>query len=145
MVEGGSRLVAVSANHFTSVNGRMHLMFAPGERGSRGVIQRWTTGGDTTQLIPVEAPLPDTSIGDYVGRFYSEEADATVQMLKDEKGFVMFTKPNTRFAMTPIYRDGFSGPGAYVKFTRGRDGKVDGFLVTSGRARNIRFDKVTAQ
>lgn len=145
MVEGGSRLVAVSANHFTSVNGRTHVMFAPGERGSRGVIQRWTTGGDTTQLIPVEAPLPDTSIGDYVGRFYSEEADATVQMLKDEKGFVMFTKPNTRFAMTPIYRDGFSGPGAYVKFTRGRDGKVDGFLVTSGRARNIRFDKVTAQ
>ena len=50
-------------------------------------------------------------------------------------------RPSTRSILRPIYADGFTALGTFFKFTR-RNGKVDGFLVTSGRVRNLRFDRV---
>ena len=133
------RLVAVSQNHFVTVSGRSHVMFLPA--ASRIAARSWTVDGDTLEFVRVEAPLAETSYGDYLGTFYSEEADATLSVVNDDKGLVLFMKPSSRTPLTPIYRDGFSALGSYMKFTRDKSGKVDGFLVTSGRVRNLRFDK----
>ena len=53
---------------------------------------------------------------------------------------VLFARPGTRSILKPIYTDGFTALGTIFKFTR-RNGRVDGFLVTSGRVRNLRFDR----
>ena len=46
--------------------------------------------------------------------------------------------------MMPMYADGFSAQTRYVKFTLGKGGRVDGFLVMCrpSCARNLRFDRV---
>ncbi len=136
----GPKLMAITPRHFRSMSGRTHIVFEEGKRGARGQIRAWVDD-DTLVFVPVEGPLAEASFGEYAGTFFSEEVDATVSILKEEKGLVWFGRPS-RSAMLPIYADGFSALGAFVKFTRGKDGKVDGFLVTSGRARNVRFDRV---
>jgi CubicO group peptidase (beta-lactamase class C family) len=141
----GPKLVAISERHFASPSGRTHLVFEDGVRGARGYIRVWVDQGDTIDYVPVEGPRVESSLGDYVGSFFSEEADATVSILKSDKGLEMFLRPSTRGPMTPIYADGFSVLGSYMKFTRGKDGRVNGFLVTSGRARNVRFDRVNGK
>ncbi len=35
-----------------------------------------------------------------------------------------------------------SGGGGIVQFTRGKDGKIDGFLLNGGRIRNVRFRRL---
>ena len=89
----------------------------------------------------MSAPPAKESFGDYAGEYYSAEADASVSMLNESGAVIMFARPSNRAPLRPIYADGFTGLGSFIKFTR-KNGKVDGFLVTSGRVRNLRFDRV---
>ena len=43
--------------------------------------------------------------------------------------------------LTPIYEDGFSGGAGSLRFTRDANGRVTGFLLTSGRVRHIEFER----
>ena len=138
----GPRLVPLTPRHFTSVSGRTHLAFEEEKRGDRGRVRAWVDAGDTIEYVRVDGPRSAASFGEYAGTFFSEEADAAVSILWEYSGLVMFARPSTKASLQPIYADGFSALGSYFKFTRGKDGKVDGFLVTSGRARNVRFAKV---
>jgi hypothetical protein len=47
--------------------------------------------------------------------------------------------------LRPLFRDGFSADGAIVEFQRDPRGRVEALLVTPGRSRNIRFERVAAQ
>ena len=134
-----ARLVALSPNHFVTASGRTHVMFKPGS--SKIAVRSWTADGDTIEFVRMEAPLAEASFSDYLGTFYSEEADATISIVRYGNGIALSMKPSTKAGLVPIYRDGFSTLGSYMKFTRDKNGKVDGFLVTSGRVRNLRFDK----
>jgi len=138
----GPLLIAVSERHFTTTSGRTHLVFERGAQGRRGAIRLWTDDADTTLYVPVEAPARATSNSDYTGTFFSEEADATVSMIIADGKLVWFARPSNRVPLTPSYADGFTALGNFVKFTRGTDGKVSGFNVTTGRARNVRFERV---
>jgi CubicO group peptidase (beta-lactamase class C family) len=138
---GGPLLVAVSERHFTTPSGRTHLLFGPAAGGKRASIRVWVDDGDTTEYEPMSAPPAKESFGDYAGEYYSAEADASVSMLNESGAVIMFARPSNRAPLRPIYADGFTGLGSFIKFTR-KNGKVDGFLVTSGRVRNLRFDRV---
>ncbi|MEP6509162.1 MAG: hypothetical protein ABJC63_13140, partial [Gemmatimonadales bacterium] len=140
----GPRLVGMSERHYTSVSGRTHFELEALRTG-RGRIRTWVDGSDTTLYVPVDAPLPAASFGEYAGSFYSEEADVAASILVENGKVVLFERPSDRVALSPIYADGFNADGSYVKFVRDSDGHVNGFLVTSGRARNVRFDRVKAR
>ena len=89
----------------------------------------------------VGAPRAASSFGDYEGEFYSDEADARISFVVEKGELVLVQRPSTRFALGPLYEDGFAGRGTVVRFTR-KNGKVDGFLVTGARARGVRFERV---
>jgi hypothetical protein len=133
--------VAVSERHFTTPSGRTHLLFGPAAGGKRASIRVWVDDGDTTEYEPMSAPPARESFGDYAGEYYSAEADASISVLSENGAVTLFARPNSRNSLRPIYADGFIALGSYIKFTR-KNGKVDGFLVTSGRVRNLRFDRV---
>ena len=146
LLANGRKLVALTPGHFTSVTGRTHVVFDDGKRGARSSIRLATMDADmayadTMEFLPIDSPRGEASYSDYIGKFFSEEADATVSVVRDGKGLALFARPNRRSPMVPIYADGFSTLEWSMEFTRGKDGKVDGFLLTSGRARNVRFDK----
>ncbi|MEO7367148.1 MAG: serine hydrolase domain-containing protein, partial [Gemmatimonadaceae bacterium] len=137
----GPRLVGMSDRHFTSVSGRTHFEL-DAVRTGRGRIRTWADGSDTTYYVPVDAPRPATSFGEYAGSFYSAEADAAASILVENGKVVLFERPSDKIPLSPVYADGFDADGSYVKFVRDSEGQVNGFLVTSGRARNVRFDRV---
>ena len=140
-IMGGPLLVAVSERHFTTPSGRTHLIFDPAPAGKRGRVRMWVDDSDTTEYEPMSPSAAKTSFADYAGEYYSAEAEASVSILFENGEAVMFLRPSTRSILRPIYADGFTALGTFFKFTR-RNGKVDGFLVTSGRVRNLRFDRV---
>ena len=76
----------------------------------------------------------------YAGTYYSDEADARFTVL-DSAGTLRIrrTMPEANAVLRPAYRDGFSSPAGNVVFTRGTNGRVNGFLLTLPRVRNLRF------
>ena len=140
-IVGGAVLTAVDERHFIARRGPTHLMFEIPGGEPRPRLKTWTENGDTSTYVAVGAPRPGSSFEDYAGDFYSEEADARMSFVLDKGEVVLVQRPGTRFALRPLYEDGFAGRGTVVRFTR-KNGKVDGFLVTGARARGVRFDRV---
>ena len=138
----GPKLIPVSFDHYTSMSGQTHFAYVAGASGARGRVRTWGSDVDTTQYLPVGAPLPTDSYNDYLGVFTSTEAEAILSVLLEDGKLELFQGPSTRISMKPIYSDGFDAEGSYVKFVRGSDGKVNALLVTSERARNVRFDRM---
>ena len=44
-------------------------------------------------------------------------------------------------ALTPVIKDGYTSPTGFVMFTRGSDGKINGFNVSASRMKRIRFER----
>lgn len=88
---------------------------------------------------------PDASrarLAGYVGRYRSEELDVEWSIaLGGDTALVLSRRRTPDQRLTPLYADGFGGGVGNIRFTRGKDGRVDGFLLTSGRIRHIRFER----
>lgn len=119
------------------------LMF---ERDGRGGIARITQKIAGTPDIRLEAlgSVVDAAAGlsDFEGVFDSEEVGASMKATVSE-GKLWFTgtgEPEP-FPMNRFAPDGFSVWGFDAEFTRGRDGKVDGFIMNSPRAGGMRYVK----
>ena len=64
----------------------------------------------------------------------------------DSAGALAVTRvsvPGGPWRMRPLYRDGFGIPPGVLVFTRDRAGRVSGFRFTTGRVRNLRFNRTT--
>lgn len=140
----GPPFVAVGDRHFTSPSGRAHLLFDASPAGTLRRLRVWTEGGDTTDYLPAGAPATRTALSEYVGTYQSDEAEVALSVAMADSGLVLLGRPSARMPLTPIYKDGFTAQGSYVRFTRGANGRLDGFLMTAGRARNVRFVRVAA-
>lgn len=141
LMTNGPLFVPISPKHFISVTGSMHLLF---DDEKRGRVRAWTEGFDSVEYVRSEPPHSATTFGEYAGTFRSDEADATLSVVWEFNGLTLTRPSAIKVPMTPIYEDGFWAQGWYVKFIRGRDGKVSGLTVTSGGVRNLRFDTVKA-
>jgi CubicO group peptidase (beta-lactamase class C family) len=138
----GPALVAVSDREFTSASGRTHLLFDLTPAGQVSRVNVWVDASDTTEYIP--AGDPKTSLRDYEGAYSSADADVELVVRAEKDTLVVSARPNTRIVLRPIYSDGFAAMGSTFKFTRGTAGRIDGFLLTSDRARRLRFDRLSA-
>ncbi|HVF40974.1 MAG TPA: serine hydrolase, partial [Gemmatimonadaceae bacterium] len=146
-IADGPFLVAITDRHFTTPSGRTHFVFDDPSRPGTSSIKTWVDDSDTTQYIPVGAPPKPETFRDFAGNYESDEADAKVSVMIEKGTLMMFSRPATRIQMVPMYANSFEmgAGGPAVKFTRDKNGKIDGFLVTSGRARNVRFDRVISR
>lgn len=88
------------------------------------------------------ATLTPAKMNEYLGEYFSDEAQTTFTIkLKNDK-LVFSQPPRTEFTMTPNYKDGFDLPVGSVYFERDKKNKVTGFKITVSRARNVSFRKV---
>ena len=105
-----------------------------------------TPSADT---IPADwVPDPDTTraaLGAYVGLYESPEAEATVRVALDSAGtglvMTRVSTPGGPWRLQPLYRDGFVMPPGPLVFTRDSAKRVTGFRFTTGRVRNLRFER----
>lgn len=124
--------------------------------GSPNALVLRSSGGTVTGLAQVphttrplifrrEAPFtPDSAaLTTYAGAFYSDELDVRYDLRVAGSSLVLFNRKADDATLTPAFRDAFTlGFGATLQFTRDKAGKVNGFTVTDGRVRGVRFDKV---
>ena len=94
-----------------------------------------------TTFERVGAPLASRErLAELAGRYRSEELDVEWTVAIGDDGALQLERrrlPAQR--LRPVFEDGFAAGVGSLRFTRGAGGRVDGFLLTSGRVRHIRF------
>jgi CubicO group peptidase (beta-lactamase class C family) len=88
-----------------------------------------------------EAKLDEKSMSDYVGDYYSDEAEAKFFVQVKNGKIVLLQKPKTEFQLIPTYKDGFESPAGIVYFER-ENNKIINLKISVGRARNVEFKKI---
>ncbi|HYF30920.1 MAG TPA: serine hydrolase domain-containing protein [Chitinophagaceae bacterium] len=128
----GDRVFAVG-------NNRLELL--PDHR--RNGLLFVTAGKDSIYFTPVDSAKIDSKTqNEYVGEYYSAEAEARyIVYTKDGKLFVQL-KPQAPIELRPTYKDGFDTFFGNVYFERDRRNKIVNFKVSSGRARNVEFKRI---
>jgi CubicO group peptidase (beta-lactamase class C family) len=79
----------------------------------------------------------------YEGSYESEELGATFKVTARDSTLVLSRRWANDVVLRPGYTDAFGGP-YMVNFTRTAGGVVNGMMVSSGRVRRVRFEKVAA-
>lgn len=130
-------------------------------RGQRVVFKRRPDSHYDGRTVSAESDTvavewvadPDTSRaalggGAYAGVYESPEAEATVRVALDSTGALSVAPVSAAatggagpWRMRPVYRDGFASPPGMLVFTRDGAGRVNGFRFTTGRVRNLRFER----
>jgi CubicO group peptidase (beta-lactamase class C family) len=77
----------------------------------------------------------------YTGTYYSDELDVRYRIERKDSVLAVVMRRRGTLNLQPAFTDGFtSGEVGTIRFTREK-GKITGFLVTSGRVRNVGFKK----
>jgi hypothetical protein len=94
----------------------------------------WVADADTTRA----------AVSAYAGLYESPEAETTLRVAVDSTGALAVTRvsmPGGPWRMTPAYRDGFKIEPGMMVFTRDSAGRINGFRFTTGRVRNLLFNR----
>jgi len=87
------------------------------------------------------ATYTPAQLKEFSGTFYSEEIEATYTInLKDDKLVLLRKNVDGDTPLVGQFADAFSAAGTGgIRFTRDEQNRVNGFLLTTGRVRNLRF------
>jgi len=138
----GQRAVALSANEFASADGSQRIVFEPAKAG--GPFRMKQDDGRSKprfweKMKPFAPKAEDLPA--FAGAYYSEEIDTTYTLYVEDGVLKVHFRPALRYSLEPVYEDAFEGDGNILRFTRGPDGGITGFLVYAGRVRHLRFVK----
>jgi CubicO group peptidase (beta-lactamase class C family) len=115
-----------------------------GQRRVDGVVFASPDGTQRLRRVEITEMAPE-ELGAYVGTYYSPELDV-VYRIRMEGDVLYVARPRQPAqALMVLDRDRF-GASTWglntVEFSRDDDGRVDGFRVSGGRVRNLRFERV---
>ena len=79
----------------------------------------------------------------YAGRYFSEELETFYTVVASDSGLVLSQRRLGNINLTPSKVDVFGGgfPIGEITFTRDENQQLNGFTVSNGRTRGVRFDK----
>lgn len=135
----GPALLPLRANRFRLAGQPAELEFTPD--GNLAVAQlAWPPRTPLVMKRAALAPSQPTraELERYAGSYYSEELGARYQVVASDSTLILKTRWGTDRTFRPVHADTFTGD-FLVRFTRGRDGKIDGMLMSSGRVFGVRF------
>ena len=97
---------------------------------------------DSTYLTGVDsAMINEQTVAEYAGEYYSKDCDCK-GIMKVKNGKLFLTQPpQTEIPLTPTYKDGFDSPVGNFYFERDKNKKITGFKFSTGRARNVEFER----
>jgi CubicO group peptidase (beta-lactamase class C family) len=98
---------------------------------------------DTVRLVAVDSGVVDEkTIKDYVGTYYSDEAEAGFEVIVKNGQLTLHRDPKTDFRLNPTIKDGFESPAGSIYFERDNKKQVTTMKIYVGRARNVAFKKI---
>jgi len=118
-----------------------HVFF---QRDASGVVTDIRYRGIQAPRVQLVSPSRE-QLAEYAGSYYSEELGTSYEIIVQDGGLFARHRRYGDVALMPGPLDEFSGELWFLRgleFTRGPDHRVTGFLVTSGRVRNLRFEAV---
>ena len=104
-------------------------------------------GGEKVEFYSKYLPkkYPTKELEEFVGTFYSKELD-TKYILETKNGILTVSHPKMNLiTLQPIKLDSFLGSSwqfRSLEFDRNEKNKIKGFRISSGRVKNVRFEKI---
>jgi CubicO group peptidase (beta-lactamase class C family) len=143
---------AISENQMRLAITRDEFTFLPAKSGAsqQFTIKHEDGKIETFSAVPAFTPT-DAELAEYVGAYSSAEIDPLYEIKfghlhvvgdgpeHEHDGLVLVRLKNDPDPLKPITRDLFAADVGKIRFTRDAQGKIDGFLLTTGRVINLRF------
>jgi CubicO group peptidase (beta-lactamase class C family) len=139
-------LTTESENTFYAIETGARVTFHRAESGEVGRLTL-AVGGSELEGERVEPFEPGAEeLAEFVGNYYSPELATFYEIAIDEGDLVARHRRHGTIALRPSVTDEFSGSAWYfgtVRFVRNGEGAIVAMLVSSGRVRNVRFERHT--
>ncbi|MEI2718680.1 MAG: serine hydrolase domain-containing protein [Gemmatimonadales bacterium] len=133
-----TRVVPLGGGRFRLGRGT-ELRLAPG--GTARLLSR--SASDTTTYERVDSvALTAAQLAEYAGEYRNEEIETTHSWRVEKGELVVYAAGRRLGTLDPMYRDGFLRGGAMIDVTRDARGRITGFVLQSGRVRDLRFTRV---
>ena len=138
-----SELIPLSVDTFFVKEANSELTFERDEKGNvvRFAMKSANQNGSAKRL---NAPATAAELTQFAGDYYSPELGTTYMLVVKDGKLVAQHRRHDDIALTELDGDLFSGNRWFfqtVQFTRDSEKRITGFRLTSGRARNVRFDR----
>jgi CubicO group peptidase (beta-lactamase class C family) len=147
MVDGAANLKANGATlplapatreRLTALGGSITIDFTDALQ-SLSVTNR---GRVTGPFRRVAAFTPEASdLAEIAGSYRSAELGATWTVRQKGAVAILSGRAVGESTLTAAFKDGYSADGSFVMFTRGSDGRINGFNLTASRMKRIRFER----
>jgi CubicO group peptidase (beta-lactamase class C family) len=142
-----SELAPLGANRFAmlGVRNKVEITFQSPRPGAP--LQMLFSEGDrkpaVSEFVKAASYTP-RQLEEFAGEYYSPELDATYKLTPQGDKLLFRTGNWGEFVLSPRFADSFANPEEMgsLLFTRGGKNRVTGFVVRSGKVRNLRFNKV---
>jgi hypothetical protein len=104
------------------------------------VLQLGVEGQSPITLEAIKLVSPTLNqLGEFAGNYYSPELQARYQIFLHEGKLFLRLKNNPDAEVIPVLNDLFRVEGKNLTFSRDPQRQVTGFVLSSGRIRNLRF------
>ena len=138
LATAGDTLAPVGDGRFTARRGEVRLTADGAPR-----LTLDARDGNRLTFTPSVAWRPDASaLSALVGRYASPEVDVTYALALRGDTLVLRRPRFPDAALRPLVADAFVAGGLRIEVVRGTDGGAAALLVTNGRARRVKFEKV---
>lgn len=134
------RLVPLGGARFRAGSGS-EVRFEGGDGTPSRMIVR-TPGDEVTYTRADTVTLSAAQLAEYAGEYRNDEVEATHSWRVEQGALVVYTNNRRQGVLEPAYRDGFTRGGSVIDVQRDGRGRITGFVVQSGRVRNLRFTRV---
>jgi CubicO group peptidase (beta-lactamase class C family) len=87
-------------------------------------------------------PPPAATLNEFVGSYWSDEAEVMITTRLDNGHLIAFRRPNSNIALTPTAPETFRGSSlGTLTFRRDASGRVNAFSITQERVWDLRFER----
>ena len=145
---------AMDENHFRLPMASGEMMFAPGRAGEPLQLTIKHADGKVETLSAVAAFAPTgAQLEEYAGVYSSREIDPLYEIQMghlhvsgagaehEHNGLVLTRLKNDPDPLEPVVRDFFTAGVGKIRFTRDSRGTINGFLLSTGRVLDLRFER----
>ncbi len=141
---GGSVLIPIGPNRFRVSGQSIELLFETPRDGGRPTQMIKIVGGGKPQIYKaVDRVTPSLrQLSEYAGTYYSDELESTYEFAIQDGILILRRKKAKAIQLFPTFADNFWNDNfGYIRFTRDDHHRINGFLLTSGWIRRLRFEK----
>ena len=136
---GGNRFLMLGVRNQVEIHFQSHRPGAP-----LNMIFSEAGGKPSTWTAVKAANYTPQQLSAFAGKFYSPELNTTYEISPQDDKLLFRTGNWGSFLLSPRFVDSFANPEEMgsLMFTRDGKNRVSGFVITSGKVRNLRFDRI---